>query len=42
MKGDNPMNDVIIFNDNWEFTKTEIDTEYSDSLDWKHVDIPHD
>ncbi|MBP1573625.1 MAG: DUF4982 domain-containing protein [Oscillospiraceae bacterium] len=36
------MNDVIIFNDNWEFTKTEIDTEYSDSLDWKHVDIPHD
>lgn len=36
------MNNVIRFNNNWEFVKTPIDTEYSDSLDWKAVDIPHD
>lgn len=28
--------------DNWEFSKNPIGTEYSDSLDWQAVDIPHD
>ncbi|WP_058301564.1 glycoside hydrolase family 2 TIM barrel-domain containing protein [Gorillibacterium timonense] len=28
--------------DGWEFSKNPIDTDYSDSLDWKRVDIPHD
>ncbi len=28
--------------DKWEFSKNPIETEYSDSLDWKSVDIPHD
>lgn len=28
--------------DNWEFSKNPIGTEYSDSLKWSRVDIPHD
>ncbi len=28
--------------DNWEFAKTQIDTEYSEKLEWKSVDLPHD
>ncbi|MBQ7783915.1 MAG: glycoside hydrolase family 2, partial [Oscillospiraceae bacterium] len=28
--------------DKWEFSKNPIDTEYSDNLQWKCVDIPHD
>ena len=28
--------------DKWEFAKTPFGTEYSESLDWKAVDIPHD
>ncbi len=28
--------------DGWEFVKTPIGTEYSDSLEWKSVDLPHD
>ena len=28
--------------DGWEFAKTPLGTSYSDSLDWKRVDIPHD
>ena len=31
-----------LFCNDWEFSKNPIDTEYSDSLDWKRVDIPHD
>lgn len=34
-----------LFNDNWQFLKTEIDREYSDALTdngWKAVEIPHD
>lgn len=28
--------------DKWEFSKTPFGTEYSEGLDWKAVDIPHD
>lgn len=28
--------------DYWEFCKNPIDTEYSEQLDWKSVDLPHD
>ena len=28
--------------DEWEFSKNPIGTEYSDELDWRKVDIPHD
>ncbi len=28
--------------DNWDFSKNPIDTEYSESLEWNRVDIPHD
>lgn len=28
--------------DRWEFSKNPIGTAYSDELDWKNVDIPHD
>lgn len=31
-----------LFCDNWEFAKTPFGTEYADTLDWKHTDIPHD
>lgn len=31
-----------LFCDGWEFALTPIDTEYSDGLEWKRVDIPHD
>lgn len=31
-----------LFCDNWEFSLNPIDTDYSDSLEWKRVDIPHD
>ena len=31
-----------LFCDNWEFSKNPIGTEYSDSLEWKRIDIPHD
>ncbi|MGN0666112.1 MAG: glycoside hydrolase family 2 TIM barrel-domain containing protein [Huintestinicola sp.] len=31
-----------LFCDNWEFSKNPIGTEYSDSLSWQSVDIPHD
>ncbi len=36
------MNVTRLFNDGWEFSKNPIDTEYSENLDWKRVDIPHD
>ena len=28
--------------DNWEFSKNPIGTEYSEGLEWRNVDIPHD
>ncbi|MCM1381950.1 MAG: DUF4982 domain-containing protein [Muribaculaceae bacterium] len=31
-----------LFCGGWEFSKNPIGTEYSDSLDWKPVDLPHD
>lgn len=31
-----------LFCDNWEFSKTNLGTEYSDKLSWTRVDIPHD
>lgn len=31
-----------LFCDNWEFSKNPIDTEYSENLEWKRIDVPHD
>lgn len=31
-----------LFCDKWEFSKNPIGTDYSDSLDWHEVEIPHD
>ena len=31
-----------LFNDGWEFSKNPIETPYSENLNWKRVDIPHD
>lgn len=37
----NSSTDILFCND-WEFSKNPLDTEYSESLDWHRVDIPHD
>ncbi len=31
-----------LFCDNWEFSKNPIGTDYSESLEWSKVDLPHD
>lgn len=31
-----------LFNNNWEFSKNPLGTEYDDSLEWNKIDIPHD
>lgn len=36
------MRTVKLFCDKWEFSKNPVDTEYSEKLEWKSVDIPHD
>ncbi len=36
------MSTKTLFCDNWEFSKNPIDTEYSDTLEWRKVDLPHD
>lgn len=36
------MSRKTLFCDNWEFSKQPFGTEYSESFDWKSVDIPHD
>lgn len=36
------MNKTILFNDQWEFTKTGLDETEPINLDFKPVDIPHD
>ncbi len=38
----NEISKDILFCDGWEFSKNPIGTEYSDSLKWNRVDIPHD
>lgn len=35
-------NKETLFCSGWEFSKNPIGTEYSDNLDWKSVDLPHD
>ena len=35
-------NKKILFNDNWEFSKTEIGSEFDENFSWQRVDIPHD
>lgn len=36
------MSQKILFCDNWEFSKQPFGAEYSESFEWKAVDIPHD
>lgn len=36
------MSTKILLCDGWEFSKNPIGTEYSENLDWKKVDLPHD
>ena len=36
------MNKTILFCNDWEFSKCPIDTEYTETLDFERVDIPHD
>lgn len=36
------MPEKILFNNDWQFAKCPFGAEYSDSFDWKSVDIPHD
>ncbi len=36
------MAEKMLFCDKWEFSKNPVNTQYSDELDFKPVDIPHD
>lgn len=36
------MREKLLLCDKWEFSKNPIGTEYSDKLEWRPVDIPHD
>ena len=36
------MRDTVLFCDGWEFSLCPLGAEYSESLVWEPVDIPHD